>query len=89
MYPHLRGKLCEALTEGLRAARLRAGGYSVTVSELTDPDDTPKNTLIIAVRRPGFLPDSPEAIALTQEYDRLVVRLTGKPSEEYLKEILL
>lgn len=89
MYPHLRRKLCEVLTDGLRAARLRAGGYGVTVSELTDPDDTPKNTLIIAVKRPEFRPHSPEAEELTREYARLVTHLTGKPSEEYLKEIRL
>lgn len=50
-YPHLRNKLCEALTDAVRAARLEASGYAVSVMELTDPDDTPKNTLIRAIKK--------------------------------------
>ncbi len=48
-FPHLSDKLCEALTDAIRAQRLTAAGYRVSVPELTDPDDTPKNTLIRAV----------------------------------------
>ena len=48
-FPHLRNKLCEALTDAIRLARLEASGYKVTAPELTDPDDTPKNTLLRAV----------------------------------------
>lgn len=88
-YPHLRGKLCEVLTEGLRLARLKSRGYTVTASELTDPDDTPKNTLLIARRRADFSEDSPEAAALNAEYRALVSRLTGADPDEYLKEIRL
>ena len=88
-YPHLRGKLCEVLTEGLRLARLKSRGYTVTASELTDPDDTPKNTLLIARRRADFSEDSPEAAALNTEYRALVSRLTGADPDEYLKEIRL
>ena len=50
-YPHLRNKLCEAITDAIRAARLEASGYTVSVMELTDPDDTPKNTLIRAIKK--------------------------------------
>lgn len=50
-YPHLSNKLSEAITDALRVSRLRANGYSVTVAELTDPENTPKNTLIRAVRK--------------------------------------
>lgn len=88
-YPHLRGKLCEVLTEGLRLARLKSRGYAVTASELTDPDDTPKNTLLIARKRAGFRADSTEAAALTAEYRALVTRLTGGDPDDYLKEIRL
>ncbi len=42
-YPHISGKLCEALTDALRALRLRGAGYSVSALELTDPENTPKN----------------------------------------------
>ena len=48
-YPKLSGKLCEALTDALRLARLRTYGYECAALELTDPDDTPKNTLLRAV----------------------------------------
>lgn len=48
--PQLCQKLSEALTDGLRTLRLSAAGYRVTVSELTDPENTPKNTIIRAVR---------------------------------------
>ncbi len=88
-YPHLRGKLCEALTEGIRLARLRAAGYTVTALEMTDPDDTPKNTLLRAVRRHNFSSTSPEAEALRREYDALLHMLLGDNAPRYLKEILI
>ena len=53
----LKQKLCVALTDALRCKRLEASGYSVTVTELIDPEDTPKNLLIRAVRVP-----MPEAV---------------------------
>ena len=40
---------------------LTANGYRVTTAELIDPDDTPKNLLIRAVRGSGRV--SPEALA--------------------------
>lgn len=88
-YPHLRGKLCEVLTEGLRLAYLCSRGYAVMASELTDPDDTPKNTLLIAQKRKGFSPESEEAQALASTYRDLVARLTGEDPDDYLKEIRL
>ena len=48
-YPKLRGKLCEAITDALRLELLEANGYSVGATELVDPEDTPKNTLLKAV----------------------------------------
>ena len=48
-YPHLSGKICEAFTDALRVAKLKKSGYSVNAIELTDPENTPKNTLIKAV----------------------------------------
>ncbi len=48
-YPHLSGKICEAFTDALRVARLKKSGYTVNAIELTDPENTPKNTLIKAV----------------------------------------
>ncbi len=49
-YPHLKNKLCETLTDALRLGRLRAAGYRTTACELTDPENTPKNTLLRAVK---------------------------------------
>ena len=50
-YPMLKKKLCDALTDALRLERLAAYGYDVTALELTDPDDTPKNILLRAIKR--------------------------------------
>lgn len=50
-YPMLKKKLCDALTDALRLERLGANGYDVTALELTDPDDTPKNILLRAIKK--------------------------------------
>ena len=46
----LRQKLADAATDGLRAQILQIFGYDVTVSELIDPEETPKNLIIRAVK---------------------------------------
>lgn len=46
----IKQKLAVALTDALRCKRLEASGYSVDVTELIDPENTPKNLLIRAVR---------------------------------------
>lgn len=48
-YPLLKQKLCDALTDGMRCERLYAEGYKVSVTELIDPDETPKNLMIRAI----------------------------------------
>ena len=83
-YPQLRGKLCEALTDALRLARLSAAGYEVSALELTDPDDTPKNTLLRAVRRD--IP-SERLNERQREYDRMLAFLLGDGNSDYLSEI--
>ena len=50
-YPMLKKKLCDALTDALRLERLAASGYEATALELTDPDDTPKNILLRAIKK--------------------------------------
>lgn len=46
----LRQKFCDAATDALRAKKLEARGYSVEAVELVDPDDTPKNILLRAIK---------------------------------------
>ncbi len=79
-YPHLSAKLGEVLTDAIRAARLRCGGYSVWVLELTDPENTPKNTLIKAVK-------SKNATLSKESYENILEFLLGDGKADYLKEI--
>ena len=79
-YPHLRGKLGELLTDAIRAERLKANGYSVSVLELTDPENTPKNTLIRAVKKSC-------AAYSDEEYKKILRTVLGEGASEYLKEI--
>ena len=83
-YPHLSNKLCEALTDSLRAERLRAAGYSVTVCELTDPENTPKNTLIRAIKKPC---SAAELERRRAEYDAALAFIMGEGAKNYLQEI--
>ena len=71
-YPKLKRALCDTLTDALRLERLCALGYEVSATELVDPEDTPKNTLIIATRRGGR---NARAVA---EYNSLISRITGE-----------
>ncbi len=77
-YPMLKKKLCDALTDALRLERLAAHGYDVTALELTDPDDTPKNILLRAVKNND---GSEKAKA---EYKKLCESLVGE-KELYIK----
>ena len=84
-YPQLRGKLCEAITDALRLSRLSAAGYEVTALELTDPDDTPKNTLLRAIRRENVSDGVLEK--RRSEYEKILSFLLGDGAGDYLKEI--
>lgn len=70
--PILRQKLCDAATDALRMLRLRCEGYDVTAIELVDPDETPKNVLLRAVRRKN----GPVDAALPEAY-RTACRFLG------------
>ena len=84
-HPHLSGKLCEAITDALRAMRLQAAGYSVTVPELTDPENTPKNTLLRATKNRRVT--EAEMEKLRKRYESTLDFLLGERSGEYLKDI--
>lgn len=61
-FPILRQKLCELATDGLRAKALDLLCYDVQILEFIDPENTPKNLMIRAVKR-----KTPDSTALQQE----------------------
>ncbi len=67
-YSMLRQKLCDAATDALRLCRLEAQGYSTMALELIDPDETPKNIMLRAVRKKNFDPESKAARAAMERY---------------------
>ncbi len=67
-YSMLRQKLCDAATDALRLKRLEAKGYSTCALELIDPDETPKNVMLRAVRKKNFDERSDAAIKAKEEY---------------------
>ena len=81
--PHLRQKLSEVLTDALRTLRLASAGYRVTALELTDPENTPKNTLLRAVldRETGAERRRERAAA---EYEATLRYLFGDGADAYL-----
>ena len=80
-YPHLGNKLGDVLTDAIRVARLEAEGYSVAAIELVDPDDTPKNTLIKAIKK--FSPSEKKRA----RYEAILDFVLGDKRNEYLKNI--
>ena len=50
-YSMLRQKFAAAATDALRLKTMEAAGYDVAALELIDPDDTPKNIMLRAIRR--------------------------------------
>ena len=73
----LRQKLCDAATDALRLKLLEANGYAVCALELIDPEETPKNIMLRALRKPSFRRDSEEALRLHAEYERARSFLLG------------
>ena len=82
-YPHLANKLAEAMTDSIRLARLRAAGYSVAALELTDPENTPKNTLLKAVKNEK----ASNLGEAKREYDDILHFVLGDEAKNYLSEI--
>ncbi len=76
-YPILRRKMCDALTDSLRLSYLASRGYTVEACELVDPDDTPKNILLRAVRIKNFDPESARAQKLREEFETTAAFLLG------------
>jgi hypothetical protein len=66
----LRQKFCDAATDALRLKLLESRGYSVCALELIDPEETPKNIMLRAIRQKNFDADGKKAQILREEYRR-------------------
>jgi len=73
-YSMLRQKMCDAATDALRLLRLKARGYECEALELIDPEDTPKNIMLRAVRRRKFAPEDERL--LKEKFNKSVDYLT-------------
>ncbi len=62
----LRQKLCDAATDALRLKLLEANGYAVDALELIDPEETPKNIMLRAVKKTDK--NAPAARRAMEEY---------------------
>ena len=74
----LRQKLCDAATDALRLKLLEANGYEVAALELIDPDDTPKNVMLRALRRADAGTQTPAAKKALAEYEAARKFLLGE-----------
>ena len=73
----LRQKLFDAATDALRPKLLEANGYAVAALELIDPEETPKNVMLRALRKKHFESSSAEASRLRAEYEQAKSFLLG------------
>ena len=64
----LRQKLCDAATDALRLLRLESQGYNTCTIELIDPNETPKNVMLRAIKNKKFDPSSKEAKQSLERY---------------------
>ena len=80
-YSMLRQKLCDAATDALRLCRLEAQGYATMALELIDPDETPKNVMLRAVRKKNFQKDSRAAREALARYEDAKRFLCGAHTE--------
>jgi len=85
--PILKQKLCDAATDALRLLKLEAEGYKTDATELIDPEDTPKNVMLRAVRRKSFSFDSADAKTKAEKYESTYRFLYGKAPEGMAKII--
>ncbi len=65
----LRQKLCDAATDALRLLRLEAEGYGTSTLELIDPNETPKNIMLKAIRSKSFNKNSKDAQVALEKYN--------------------
>lgn len=75
--PILRQKFCDVATDALRILRLRAEGYDACGLEFIDPEETPKNLMIRAVKKTSA---EQKAKKYREEYKSVVNRLSVDPT---------
>ena len=85
-YGILQQKLCEISTDALRAQALKISGYQVQLIEFIDPENTPKNLLIRAVKNRGKM-DEAKKNKLVNEYQCLCEMLNVNPTLKRLLNI--
>lgn len=74
----LRQKLCDAATDALRLMKLEGDGYEVSALELIDPEDTPKNIILKAIKKKNV--DAERLAKIKEEYQRTRSFLLGSES---------
>ena len=74
----LRQKLCDAATDALRLLRLEAQGYVTSTIELIDPNETPKNVMLRAIRKKNFDANGKEALDAKESYLKAKKFLCGE-----------
>ena len=83
----LRQKLCDAATDAMRLLLLEANGYKTEALELIDPEETPKNVMLRATRRPRPMSEEERAQAMAK-YEaavRFFVRTPGEAQDSFLR----
>ncbi len=71
----LRQKMCDALTDSLRLLKLEGEGYHVDALELIDPEDTPKNIMLRAIKKRSVNKEKQKE--LKEQYDAIKSFLLG------------
>ena len=78
-YSMLRQKLCDAATDAMRLMLLESNGYSTDALELIDPEDTPKNIMLRAIKRRSGNDSIDKKAA--EEYQKIRKFLLGEESQ--------
>lgn len=78
----LKSKFCDAATDALRILRLECCGYNCAAIELIDPDDTPKNVLIRAIKKNSIDYAGASNKNALEKYNSAYKFLTGKEAPE-------
>jgi SAM-dependent methyltransferase len=81
----LRQKLCDAATDAMRLLLLEAHGYTTAALELIDPEETPKNVMLRAIRKKNSSKAAmAEAKAAYADAVRFFVRTGGANQDQFL-----